>query len=228
MPKKPQKLLWKPGTMLYPIPAALVSCGTYGGAQNILTVAWTGIVCSDPAMLSISIRPGRHSYELIRKSGEFVVNLTTAAMARAVDWCGVKSGRDHDKFAEMKLTPQPAKFIGAPLISESPVNLECRVREARELGSHVMFIAEILAVHADPAYFDMKTGFFNLAAAEPLCYCHGHYYRLGKHIGKFGFAVEKKKQGKRRKAKGKGRGKPCVRPGLIILSKPQARTSRGR
>jgi flavin reductase (DIM6/NTAB) family NADH-FMN oxidoreductase RutF len=203
MPKKPQKLLWKPGTMLYPIPAVLVSCGKYGGAQNIITVAWTGIVCSDPAMLSISIRPGRFSYELIRKSGEFVVNLTTATMARAVDWCGVKSGRDHDKFAAMKLTPLPAKFIAASLIGESPVNLECRVREVRELGSHHLFLAEILAVHADPDYFDAQTGFFNLAAAEPLCYCHGHYYRLGKHIGKFGFAVEKKKT--RQKAKGKMR-----------------------
>ena len=152
-------------------------------------------------MCSISIRPGRFSYAMIRQSGEFAVNLTTAAMARAVDWCGVKSGRDLDKFQEMKLTATPAKHIRAPLIAESPVNLECRVREMRELGSHHMFVAEILAVHADPAYFDAKTGFFNLAAAEPLCYCHGHYYRLGKHIGKFGFAVEKRKT--RQKAKGK-------------------------
>ena len=201
MPRNLKKLLWKPGTMIYPIPAVLVSCGEYGGKQNILTVAWTGVVCSDPAMCSISIRPGRFSYEMIRKSGEFAINLTTAAMARAVDWCGVKSGRDLDKFKEMKLTATPAKHIRAPLIAESPVNLECRVREVRELGSHPMFIAEILAVHADPSYFDPKTGFFNLAAAEPLCYCHGHYYRLGKHIGKFGFSVEKKKT--RQKAKGK-------------------------
>lgn len=194
MPEKPRKLLWKPGTMLYPIPAVMVSCGEYGGKRNIITVAWTGIVCSDPAMLSISVRPGRFSYAMIRESGEFVVNLTTAAMARAVDWCGVKSGRGVDKFAQMKLTPLPAKFVRAPLIGESPVNLECRVRDVRELGSHHMFVAEILAVHADPRHFDLKTGFFNLAAAEPLCYCHGHYYRLGKHIGKFGFAVEKKKK----------------------------------
>jgi flavin reductase (DIM6/NTAB) family NADH-FMN oxidoreductase RutF len=183
--------------MIYPIPAVLVSCGEYGGKQNIITVAWTGIVCSDPPLCSISVRPGRFSYEMIRVRGEFAVNLTTAAMARAVDWCGVKSGRDLDKFREMKLTAVPARNIRAPLIGESPVNLECRVREMRELGSHHMFIAEILAVHADPSYFDPKTGFFNLAAAEPLCYCHGHYYRLGKHIGKFGFSVEKKKKIKR-------------------------------
>jgi flavin reductase (DIM6/NTAB) family NADH-FMN oxidoreductase RutF len=200
MPRNPKKLLWKPGTMLYPVPAVLVSCGEYGGVQNILTVVWTGVICSDPAMCSISVRPERHSHEMIRKSGEFAINLTTAAMARAVDWCGVKSGRDLDKFKEMKLTATPAEFIRPPLIGESPVNLECRVRETRELGTHHMFIAEILAVHADPAYFDAKSGFFNLAAAEPLCYCHGHYYGLGKHIGKFGFSVEKKRK-KRRLAK---------------------------
>jgi flavin reductase (DIM6/NTAB) family NADH-FMN oxidoreductase RutF len=131
---------------------------------------------------------------LIRQSGEFAINLTTASMARAVDWCGVKSGREHDKFSEMKLTPLPAKFIASPLIGESPVNLECRVREIRALGTHHMFVSEILAVHADPAYFDPKSGFFDLAAAEPLCYCHGHYYQMGKHIGKFGFSVEKKRK----------------------------------
>jgi flavin reductase (DIM6/NTAB) family NADH-FMN oxidoreductase RutF len=194
MTRSSKKLLWRPGTMIYPIPAVLVSCGEFGGKQNVLTVAWTGIVCSDPPMCSVSIRPGRFSYGMIRKSGEFAVNLTTEAMARAVDWCGVKSGRDLDKFREMKLTAAPARQIRAPLIEESPVNLECRVRERRELGSHHMFIAEILAVHADPDYFDGRTGFFNLAAAGPLCYCHGHYYRLGKHIGKFGFSVERKKR----------------------------------
>ena len=180
--------------MLYPVPAVLVSCGEFGGRQNILTVAWTGVVCTDPPMCSISIRPQRFSYGLIRRSGEFVINLTTAAMARAVDWCGVKSGRDVDKFKEMKLTPGPAKSVAAPLIEESPVNLECRVREIRELGTHHMFIAEILAVHADPAYFNSRSGFFDMAASEPLCYCHGHYYRLGRHIGKFGFSVEKKRK----------------------------------
>jgi flavin reductase (DIM6/NTAB) family NADH-FMN oxidoreductase RutF len=194
MSRNCKKLLWKPGTMIYPVPAVLVSCGKYGGVQNVLTIAWTGIVCTEPAMCSISIRPGRFSFELIRKSGEFAVNLTTAAMARIVDWCGVKSGREFDKFAEMKLSAMPAKFIAAPLIAESPVNLECRVREVRELGSHHLFIAEILAVHADPGYFNARTGFFDLAASEPLCYCHGHYYGMGRHIGKFGFSVQKKRK----------------------------------
>lgn len=194
MTRNSKKLLWKPGTMLYPVPAVLVSCGEFGGIQNIITIAWTGVVCTDPAMCSIAIRPQRFSYELICKSGEFAINLTTAAMARAVDWCGVKSGRDFDKFAEMKFSALPAKFIRAPLIGEAPVNLECRVKDIRELGSHHLFIAEILAVHADPGYFDAKSGFFDLAAAEPLCYCHGHYYRMGKHIGKFGFSVEKKRK----------------------------------
>jgi flavin reductase (DIM6/NTAB) family NADH-FMN oxidoreductase RutF len=194
MERETKKLLWKPGTMLYPVPAVLVSCGEFGGEQNIITVAWTGVVCSDPAMCSIAIRPQRHSFAVIRRSGEFVVNLTTAAMAPVVDWCGVKSGRDFDKFRQMRLTAAPAAHVRAPLIAESPVNLECRVRETRELGSHHLFIAEILAVHADPAYFDAKTGYFNLAAARPLCYCHGHYYEMGRHIGKFGFSVERKKK----------------------------------
>ena len=194
MSRDVKKLLWKPGTMLYPVPAVLVSCGKLAGPRNIITIGWTGVICSDPAMCSISVRPERFSYPLIRKSGEFAINLTTAAMARAVDWCGVKSGREFDKFSEMKLTPLPATRIQAPLIGESPVNLECRVREVRELGTHHLFIAEILAVHADPAYFDRASGFFDLAAAGLLCYCHGHYYQLGKHIGKFGFSVEKKRK----------------------------------
>jgi flavin reductase (DIM6/NTAB) family NADH-FMN oxidoreductase RutF len=201
MPKKAQKLLWKPGTMLYPVPAVLVSCGELGGTSNIITIGWTGVICSEPAMCSISVRPERFSYALIRQSGEFAINLTTTAMARAVDWCGVKSGRAHDKFKETGLTPLPAKFIKPALIGESPVNLECRVREVRELGTHHMFIAQILAVHADPAYFNARTGFFDLAASGLLCYCHGHYHLLGKHIGKFGFSVEKKR--KKRLAPGK-------------------------
>jgi flavin reductase (DIM6/NTAB) family NADH-FMN oxidoreductase RutF len=194
MPRNLKKLLWKPGTMLYPVPAVLVSCGEYANVCNIITIGWTGVICSDPAMCSISIRPERFSYELICKTNEFAINLTTAAMARAVDWCGVKSGREFDKFREMKLTPLPAKFIKSPLIGESPINLECCVKEIRKLGTHHMFISEILAVHADPAYFNPSTGFFDLAAAEPLCFCHGHYYQMGKHIGKFGFSVEKKRK----------------------------------
>lgn len=204
MKENAKRLLWKPGTMLYPIPAVLVSCGECDGVRNIITVAWTGVACTEPPMCTIALRPQRFSHKLISDSNEFVVNLTTAAMARAVDWCGVKSGRDFDKFKEMKFTSLPAKHLRAPLIGEAPVNLECRVRERRRLGSHDLFIAEILAVHADPAYFDAKTGFFNLAAARPLCYCHGHYYEMGRHIGKFGFSVEKKKT--RQKAKEKKRG----------------------
>lgn len=193
-----KKLLWKPGTMLYPVPAVLVSCGKPGARPNLITVAWTGVCCTEPPMCTIALRPQRHSFDLIRASGEFVINLTTAAMARAVDWCGVKSGRDFDKFREMKLTPLAARIVAAPLVAESPVNLECRVREERGLGSHQLFIAEILAVHANPSYFDAKTGYFNLAAARPLCYCHGHYYEMGRYIGKFGFSVQKKKAKKRR------------------------------
>lgn len=198
MERKARKLLWKPGTMLYPLPAVLVSCGDIDGERNLVTVAWTGIVCTEPPMCAIALRPQRHSFGMIRAGGEFVVNLTTAAMARAVDWCGVRSGRDFDKFKETKLTPLPARHVAAPLVGESPVNLECRVREERPLGSHRLFIAEILAVHADPSYFDARSGYFNLAAARPLCYCHGHYYEMGRHIGKFGFSIQKKKSSKRR------------------------------
>ncbi|MDY0297593.1 MAG: flavin reductase family protein [Acidobacteriota bacterium] len=197
MSDQPARLSWKPGTMLYPAPAVLVSCGNHDGRKNLVTVAWTGTVCSDPPMCSISLRPERFSHELIRESGEFAVNLTTAAMARAVDWCGVKSGREFDKFSETGLTPLRASRISAPLVVESPVNLECRVTEMRRLGSHTLFIAEILAIQADPVYYRSGTGYFDLSASAPLCYCHGHYYRLGKPIGKFGFSVEKKPRRKR-------------------------------
>ncbi|HDP94717.1 MAG TPA: flavin reductase family protein [Candidatus Aminicenantes bacterium] len=198
MSDQPTRLLWKPGAMLYPVPAVLISCGDFDGHMNLVTVAWTGTVCSDPPMCSISLRPERFSYNLIRESGEFTVNLTTAAMARAVDWCGVKSGREVDKFKEMQLTPLRASQIRAPLVAESPINLECRVTEVRELGSHHLFLAEVLAVQADPAFHRGNTGYFDLAAAAPICYCHGHYHRMGKHIGKFGFSVKKKPRKSRR------------------------------
>ena len=188
------RLQWKPGTMLYPVPAVLVSCGDIDGAMNLVTIAWTGTICSDPPMCSISLRPERYSYPMIRESGEFVVNLTTAAMARAVDWCGVKSGRDFNKFRETNLTPLRASKVRPPLVAESPVNLECRVREIRKLGSHHMFLAEVEAVQADPAYHRAGTGYFDLSLAAPLCYSHGHYYRMGRHIGKFGFSVQKKRR----------------------------------
>jgi flavin reductase (DIM6/NTAB) family NADH-FMN oxidoreductase RutF len=188
------KLIWKPGTMLYPLPAVMVSCGSSPEEYNILTISWTGTICTDPAMCYISVRPTRHSYAIIRKNGEFVINLTTAALAFATDWCGVKSGKDFDKFKEMNLTPVAATTINAPMIKESPVNIECVVKEIKELGTHHMFISEVTAVNADKKYFDEKTGLFRLRDAQPLCYLHGNYYITGEFVGKFGFSVQKKKK----------------------------------
>ena len=182
--------MWKPGNMLYPLPAVLVSTADRDGRPNVLTVAWAGTVCSAPPMVSISVRPERYSYHCIEETGEFVINLTTAGMARAVDYCGVRSGRDVDKFAEMKLTPCPSQKVKAPGIAESPVSLECRVTQALPLGSHTMFIAEVAAVSADEAYLD-ETGRFRLDRADLLAYSHGVYYRLGEAVGKFGYSVEK-------------------------------------
>jgi flavin reductase (DIM6/NTAB) family NADH-FMN oxidoreductase RutF len=181
---------WKPGNMLYPVPAVMVSCGRKGERPNIITVAWAGTICSEPAMLSISVRKERFSHDIIKETKEFVVNLTTKETCFATDYCGVKSGRDVDKFKEMKLTPLPASKVGAPLIGECPVNIECKVTEIKELGSHDMFIAEVVAVHADEAYMD-KNGRFDLALAEPIAYSHGEYYTLGEKIGKFGYSVKK-------------------------------------
>jgi len=189
------KLIWKPGTMVYPVPAVMVSCGSEPAEYNIITVSWTGTVCTDPAMCYISIRPSRFSYNIIRKNREFVINLTTKSIAFATDWCGVKSGQKHNKFAETGLTPVPAAKVNAPLIKESPVNIECIVKEIKELGSHHMFISEVVAVHADEEYFDKKSGLFRLSDANPVCYIHGKYYETGKLIGKFGFSVEKKIKG---------------------------------
>lgn len=187
------KILWKPGTMIYPLPAVMVSCGSFPGEYNIITISWTGTICTDPAMCYISVRPSRHSYDIIKRNGEFVINLTTASLAYATDWCGVKSGKDKNKFTEMGLTPIQASKVKAPLILESPVNIECIVKEIKELGSHHMFISEVVAVNADEKYFDKKSGQFNLNDAMPLCYSHGRYYDTGKFIGKFGFSVKKKK-----------------------------------
>lgn len=188
-----KKLIWKPGTMIYPLPAVMVSCGSSREEYNIVTVAWTGIICTDPAMCYISLRKSRHSYEIIKKNKEFVINLTTKKLAFATDWCGVKSGKDFDKFKEMKLTPGKAQKIKAPLIDESPVNIECIVKEIKPLGSHDMFISEIVAINADSKYLDKKTGAFNFSKANPICYLHGKYYNLGDYIGKFGFSVMKNK-----------------------------------
>jgi flavin reductase (DIM6/NTAB) family NADH-FMN oxidoreductase RutF len=191
------KLLWKPGTMIYPVPAVMISCGLEPAEYNIITISWTGTICTDPPMCYISVRPYRHSYNIIRKNGGFVVNLTTKQMAFATDWCGIKSGSAFNKFEVMHLTPEPAIKVNAPLIKESPVNIECIVREIKELGSHHMFISEVVAIHADEEYIDKKSGAFRLADAEPICYSHGNYYETGKLIGKFGFSVEKKTKKKK-------------------------------
>lgn len=189
------KVTWKPGTFLYPLPAVMVSCGDME-KSNIITVAWTGIINTDPAMVYISVRPSRHSYNMIKESGEFVINLTTKDLAYATDWCGVKTGEKVDKFKEMKLTKEKAKFVKCPMIKESPVSVECRVKEIRELGSHHMFVAEVLAINADEKYIDEK-GAFDISKCDLMAYSNGNYYSLGKKIGKFGFSVQKSK--KRRK-----------------------------
>lgn len=191
------KLIWKPGTMVYPIPAVLVTCGDSIENYNIITIAWTGTVCTDPAMTYISLRPERHSYGIIERTGEFVINLTTEALVKATDYCGIKSGRDVNKFLEMKLTPEGASKIKAPLIGESPVNIECQVEQIMKLGSHHMFLAKVLAVNVDDAYMDNKNK-FHLDASNPICYSHGQYYGLKKSLGGFGFSVAKKKKGSRK------------------------------
>jgi flavin reductase (DIM6/NTAB) family NADH-FMN oxidoreductase RutF len=190
------KVSWKPGTMIYPLPAVMVSCGSEPEEYNIITISWTGTICTDPAMCYISVRPGRHSYNIIKKNGEFVINLTTKSLAFATDWCGIKSGKDHNKFAEMGLTPVPALKVKAPMIKESPLNIECIVKEIKELGSHHMFISEVVAVNAEDEFIDKNTGLFSLNRTIPLCYSHGKYYETGQFIGKFGFSVEKKKKKK--------------------------------
>ena len=186
-----KKQVWKPGNMLYPVPAVMVSCGNKNGEKNIITIAWAGTICSDPAMVSISVRPERYSYAMIRETGEFVINLTTKELTYATDWCGVKSGRDVDKFKEMKLTKVEAEEISAPMIGESPVNIECKVEQVLELGSHHMFLAKVVAVHADEAYMDER-GRFDLNRAKPIVYSHGEYFGIGKKQGTFGWSVKKK------------------------------------
>lgn len=185
---------WKPGTMIYPLPAVLVSCGAEPEEYNILTIAWTGTICSDPPMCYISVRPQRHSYEIIKRTKEFVINLTTCDMAFATDWCGVRSGKEYYKFKEMKLTPGKAEMVQAPIIDEAPICIECRVKEILTLGSHDMFIAEVVNIQADEAYLDSETGKFELDRARPLVYVHGEYFGVGNKLGKFGWSVEKKKK----------------------------------
>ena len=185
------KEIWKPGNMLYPLPVVMVSVADREGRNNIITLAWVGTVCSDPPMVSISVRPERYSYDILKETGEFVINLTTKSLVYATDYCGVKSGRDVDKFREMKLTALPASKVKAPLIAESPVNLECVVREVKPLGSHDMFLAEVVAVHADEKYMDENRKFC-LDRAEPIVYSHGTYFGCGEKLGTFGYSVRKK------------------------------------
>ena len=184
------KVQWKGGTFIYPIPAVMVSCGTME-ESNIITVAWTGILNTNPAMCYISVRPERYSHDIIKKNNEFAINLTTRQLAYATDWCGVKSGRDVDKFKEMKLTKERANIIKAPLIKESPVSVECKVKEIVPLGSHDMFVAEIVSIDADEKYIDEK-GAFNISKCDLIAYANGGYYPLESKIGKFGYSVQKK------------------------------------
>lgn len=184
------KEYWKPGNMLYPVPAVMVSCARPGETPNIITVAWAGTICSDPAQVFISVRKERHSHDIIRDTGEFVINLVNKRLVRATDYCGVKSGRDVDKFAETRLTVQESRYVKAPGIEESPVNIECKVKEVKELGSHDMFIAEVVGVTIDNQYMDDR-GRFNLNASGLVCYSHGEYFELGKKLGSFGYSVKK-------------------------------------
>ncbi len=184
--------VWKSGTFIYPLPAVMVSCGTME-KSNIMTVAWTGIINTNPAMCYISVRPERYSYNLIKEQGEFVINLTNEKLAFATDWCGVKTGAKVDKFKEMHLTKEKAEFVKCPIIKESPVAIECKVEEIKELGSHHMFIAEVLSIDADDKYIDEK-GAFDISKCNLIAYSNGHYYSMGRKLGRFGFSVQKKKK----------------------------------
>jgi flavin reductase (DIM6/NTAB) family NADH-FMN oxidoreductase RutF len=187
-----KKLQWKPSTLLYPAPAVMVTCQRPGEKPNIITIAWAGTTCSDPPMLSIAVRPDRHSHAIIKETGEFVVNVPTAALARATDYCGVTSGRDVDKFARARLTAAPALLVKPPIIAECPINIECKVVEALNLGSHTMFLAKVVAIQASE---DLMTadGRLALEKAGLFVYAHGHYYALGARLGHFGYSIRKKK-----------------------------------
>uniref|UniRef100_UPI001F15AF23 flavin reductase family protein n=1 Tax=Enterocloster aldenensis TaxID=358742 RepID=UPI001F15AF23 len=207
-----EKVSWKPGNMLYPVPVVMVSCARPGEKPDIITVAWAGTICSDPAMVSISVRKERFSHDIIKDTGEFVINLVNKKLVRSTDYCGVKSGRDVDKFAQTRLTAQESIHVKAPGIKESPVNIECRVKEVKELGSHDMFIAEVVGVTVDNQYMDDR-GKFNLNASGLVSYSHGEYFELGKKLGSFGYSVKKNAIKKKftkapvRKGKGSDKGK---------------------
>ncbi len=192
-----EKEFFPAGNMLYPIPAVMVSCAGKETAPNIITLAWAGTVCSNPPMVSISIRKERYSYDIIKNCGEFVINLVTEELTYAADYCGVRSGREIDKFSQMKLTPVMGKLTMAPMIAEAPVNIECRVKDIIPLGSHDMFLGEVISVAVDPRYMDEK-GKFHLNQSGLIVFSHGEYYGLGKYIGKFGYSVQKPKTGKKR------------------------------
>lgn len=191
--KTMNKVDWKPGTMINPVPAVLVSCGN-ATESNFLTIAWTGTICTNPPMCYISVRPERYSYDMICRHMEFTINLTTADMAKAVDWAGVRSGRDYDKWKETRLTPLPGVAVSCPSIAESPLNIECRVKQIMELGSHYMFMAEVVNVRADESLINPETGKFDLENRSLLAYSHGVYHALGESLGTFGWSVKKKKQ----------------------------------
>lgn len=190
---------WKAGTMIYPLPAVMVSCGSSPEEYNIITLSWVGTICTNPPMCYISVRPERHSYGIIKRNMEFVINLTTEDLAKATDWCGVRSGRDYNKFKEMNLTPGKSSVVNAPYIEESPLCIECKVKEIIQLGSHDMFIADVVNVKADDKFINIGTGKFDLDKALPIAYLHGQYTSLGDKIGKFGWSVEKKKKALRAK-----------------------------
>ncbi len=183
---------WKSGNMLYPLPAVMVSCKRDSEKANIITLAWAGTVCSDPAMVSLGIRPERYSHAIIKESGEFVINLVTQSLVKACDWCGVRSGKDYDKFREWKLTEYVSEYMDTPAISESPVNLYCKVKSITPLGSHDMFLGEVVGITVDDAYMD-AAGKFDLAATDLIAYSHGEYFALGEKLGKFGYSVKKDK-----------------------------------
>ena len=188
------KQSWKPGTMIYPLPAVLVSCGATPKEYNLFTVAWTGTVCTNPPMCYISVRPERHSYDIIKRTGEFVINLTTVELARATDWCGVRSGRDYNKFEQMGIVTAEAQVVAAPVVEASPISIECRVKQIIPLGSHDMFLADVVNVLVDEEYINPETGKLELERADMIAYSHGEYFRLGQAIGHFGWSVRKKKK----------------------------------
>lgn len=195
------KISWKPGTQIYPLPAVLVTCGDNPTNWNMLTIAWTGTICSDPAMCYISVRPERFSYHLLIENMEFTINLTTRQMAFATDWSGVRSGKIYDKWKETGLTPIPGEKVSSPTIKESPLSIECRVKEILKLGTHDMFIAEVLNVRIESDFLDEQTGKFDLEKADLIAYAHGNYYALGEWVGKFGFSVQKRSSSQKNKRK---------------------------